>query len=156
MHSIANTNKLYVLHSPPCKMLIFACPEGIKIHQKSSYNHIKIHCENYIHKRYQNISKNFSKRPPKPSEIGGVELGKIELQRKQSPHKASKTIFNLKMTQKNFQTVPWKTQNRSEISLQVIKLDKSSCSHNYGSISKRLGQLPQLWDSKNNELYTVL
>ena len=33
MHSIANTNKLYVLHSPPCKMLIFACPEGIKIHQ---------------------------------------------------------------------------------------------------------------------------
>ena len=37
-----------------------------------------------------------------------------------------------------------------------IKLDKSRCNHNYWSIRKRFGHLPQLWDSKNNELYTIL
>ena len=68
------------------------------------------------------------------------------------PPRSSKTIFNLNMTPKSFQNCPVKTQNWSEIGLQVIKLDKSSCNRNYGSISKRLGHLPQLWDGKNNEL----
>ena len=44
------------------------------------------------------------------------------------------------------------TQNWSEIGLQIIKLDKSNCNHNYGSMRKRLGHLPQLLDTQNNEL----
>ena len=57
-------------------MLIFVCPEGIKIHQKLSLNHIKIHCEIYIEKRYQTISKNLPMRVPKASKMGRVELVK--------------------------------------------------------------------------------
>ena len=48
----------------------------MKINEKSSENHIKVHDDIYIDKRFQNISKMLPKSSPKPSKMVGVELGK--------------------------------------------------------------------------------
>ena len=48
MRTMANNTKVWFLQDPPCKMLIFACPDGIKFDEKPFQNHIKIHYENYI------------------------------------------------------------------------------------------------------------
>ena len=66
--SIAINTKVWFLQHPPCEMLIFACPEGRKIHQKSFWKHKKIYCEVNNQKRYQNLWKNLPERPPEPSE----------------------------------------------------------------------------------------
>ena len=88
--------------------------------------------------------------------MGGVEPGKSSSNENRASIEAPRRFSSSRLPQNASKMVPWKTQNRSEIGLQVIKLDKSSCNHNYGSISKRLGHFPQLWDSKNNKLYKVL
>ena len=63
----------WFLHYPPCFLANFACPEGIKINEKSIENHIQIYNEIYNHKSCQNISKNLPKRPPKSSKMVGQE-----------------------------------------------------------------------------------
>ena len=83
-------------------MLIFACPEGIKFHHKSSLNHIKINHEIYIDKRYQNISKNLPVSVQKPSKMGWVEVVKSTSDQKG----ASKTSFKTNITPKYIQRGP--------------------------------------------------
>ena len=59
-----------------CNLLIFACPEGMEITEKSFENHIKVDDEINIDQRYQNISKLLPKTSPKPYKMVGVELRK--------------------------------------------------------------------------------
>ena len=49
----------------------------MKITEKLFENHIKVHHEINIDQRYQNISKMLPKSSPKPSQMVGVEIGKL-------------------------------------------------------------------------------
>ena len=59
-------------------MLIFAFPEGFKIHTFSSSKLIKIHCEDYIQKRYQNDTKMTSKPCKNDPKHNNTEKQKLQ------------------------------------------------------------------------------
>ena len=46
-------------------MLIFGCPVGVRIHQKTFRNHVPINYDIHTTKNHQNISKNLPKTAPK-------------------------------------------------------------------------------------------
>ena len=74
--SIANNTKVWFLHYLPSNLLTFACPEGMKIHQKLLYKQVKSCFKICIQKSYKNICKNLPKSFPKSSKMGWVELVK--------------------------------------------------------------------------------
>ena len=111
-HSIANNTKVWFLHDIPSNLLTFACPEGMKIHQKSLYKQVKSSFKIYVQTGYKNISKNLLETFPKSSKMGWVEPVKS----------ASDTNQALKELPRWFWRSTW-PQNASKIPPQGLQND---------------------------------
>ena len=110
-------------------MLIFGCPVGVRIHQKTFRNHVPINYDIHTTKNHQNISKNLPKTAPNPGKMGGVELSRSTSDQKGTP----KTRFTTNITPKYIQN--------GAVGVTKTVINRAP-DHEIGQVKLQ----PQLWD----------
>ena len=115
MDSILSTHVLSFWQYLPCFLPSFACAHSSQVHEKSCQNLIKVHIELINGKKYQIISKNLSKRCPKPSKMVGSEPGKATSLLNKAPETLPRRLQSSTKLENGQKILPQGFQNASKM-----------------------------------------